>query len=69
MVETHNAPTPNAVNFFFDLHDAGFVIHSKEANYQNGAGGVEFAFIKLHPNFFINNTMYSKHPKPPAATM
>mmetsp|Transcript_25196 Transcript_25196/g.37218 ORF Transcript_25196/g.37218 Transcript_25196/m.37218 type:complete len:341 (-) Transcript_25196:127-1149(-) len=44
LVETHNAPLPNAKDFFFQLHDAGYVIFSKEANYQNGAGGVEYAF-------------------------
>mmetsp|Transcript_20726 Transcript_20726/g.44987 ORF Transcript_20726/g.44987 Transcript_20726/m.44987 type:complete len:359 (+) Transcript_20726:238-1314(+) len=60
LVETHNAPMPNARNFFFNLHDSGFVIFSKEANYQNGAGGVEFAFVKLSTDFFINDTMYYK---------
>ena len=60
LVETHNAPMPNAQNFFFNLHDVGFVIFSKEANYENGAGGVEYAFVKLSIDFFINDTMYYK---------
>jgi len=60
LVETHNAPMPNARDFFYGLHDAGYVIFSKEANYQNGAGGVEFAFLKLSTDFFVNNTQYNK---------
>lgn len=60
LVETHNAPMPAAKDFFYSLHDAGYVIFSKEANFQNGGGGVEYAFLKLHTDFFINNTMYSK---------
>eukprot|EP00555_Chaetoceros_dichaeta_P008404 CAMPEP_0198255438 /NCGR_PEP_ID=MMETSP1447-20131203/5558_1 /TAXON_ID=420782 /ORGANISM="Chaetoceros dichaeta, Strain CCMP1751" /LENGTH=350 /DNA_ID=CAMNT_0043941805 /DNA_START=35 /DNA_END=1087 /DNA_ORIENTATION=+ len=59
LVETHNAPMPQARNFFHQLHDAGFVIFSKEANYQNGGGGVEFAFLKLTTDFFINGSMYN----------
>lgn len=62
LVETHNAPMPNAQNFFFDLHDHGYVIFSKEANYINSASGVEFAFLKLRKDFFINNTMYHQLP-------
>lgn len=59
LVETHNAPMPNAKDFFYTLHDNGYVIFSKEANYVNGAGGVEFAFIKLETSFFINGTLYN----------
>jgi hypothetical protein len=58
LVETHNAPMPNAQQFFFELHDAGFVIFSKEANYQNGAGCAEYGFLKLSTDFFVNGTMY-----------
>jgi hypothetical protein len=47
-------------DFFFNLHDSGFVIFSKEANYLNGAGAVEYAFIKLSTDFFVNNTIYTK---------
>lgn len=58
LVETHNAPMPNARDFFYGLHDAGFVIFSKEANYENGAGGVEYAFLRLSTDFFVNGTSY-----------
>lgn len=60
LVETHNAPMPNARDFFFGLHDAGFVVFSKEANYLNGAGCVEYGFVKLSTNFFIDDSMYYK---------
>ncbi len=60
LVETHNAPMPNARDFFFGLHDAGFVVFSKEANYENGAGGVEYGFVKLSTDFFVEDSMYSK---------
>lgn len=60
LVETHNAPMPNAGDMFFHLHDEGYVIFSKEANYENGAGGVEYAFVKLTTDFFLNDTVYSK---------
>merc|ERR1711933_334712 len=58
LVETHSAPIQYTKNFFYDLHDAGYVIFSKEANYQNKAGGVEFAFVKLSTDFFINHSLY-----------
>ena len=56
------APRPPCArqDFFFGLHDRGFVIFSKEANYENGAGGVEYAFVKLAPAFFLNDTQYYK---------
>lgn len=60
LVETHNAPLPNARDFFYELHDAGYVIFSKEANFQNGGGGVEFAFLQLRPDFFVNGTTYKE---------
>jgi hypothetical protein len=60
LVETHNAPMPNARDMFFGLHDAGFVVFSKEANYVNGAGGVEYAFVKLSTDFFVDDSMYYK---------
>lgn len=60
LVETHNAPMPNARDMFFGLHDAGFVVFSKEANYENAAGGVEYAFVKLSTDFFVDDTMYYK---------
>ena len=59
LVETHNAPMPEAKKFFYELHDAGFVIFSKEANYQNAAGAVEYGFVKLLPDFFrFNDSTY-----------
>ena len=60
LVETHTAPMPQAQDFFYSLHDAGYVIFSKEANYYNGGALVEYAMIKLHPDFFIRDSMYSK---------
>mmetsp|Transcript_4738 Transcript_4738/g.11182 ORF Transcript_4738/g.11182 Transcript_4738/m.11182 type:complete len:358 (+) Transcript_4738:87-1160(+) len=62
LVETHNAPMPNAQDFFYKLHDAGFVIFNKEANYQNGGGGVEYGFLKLSTDFFVNGSVYDNAP-------
>lgn len=59
LVETHNAPMPNAQDFFFKLHDAGFVIFNKEANYQNGGGGVEYGLLKLSTEFFVDGSVYN----------
>jgi hypothetical protein len=58
LVETHNAPMPNIKDFFFELHDAGYVVFSKEANYQNGGKSVEYGLLKLSTDFFANGTMY-----------
>lgn len=63
LVETHNAPMPQARDLFFNLHDRGFVIFSKEANYENGGGGAEFALVRLSTDFFLNDTMYYKLPE------
>ena len=62
LVETHNGPMPNGRDFFFNLHDAGFVIFSKEANFENAAGGVEYGFVKVSTDFYINNTIYNRMP-------
>lgn len=35
------------------------VIFSKDANFENQAGGVECAFVKLSTDFFVNNTSAS----------
>ena len=51
---------PNSRDFFYEMHDAGYVIFSKEANFQNGGGGVEFAFLKLNTDFFLNGTTYKE---------
>jgi len=62
LVETHRHPLPQAKEFFYTLHDAGYVIFSKESNYL-WKYGVEFAFLKkLSTDFFINDSMYSKLP-------
>jgi hypothetical protein len=45
-------------NFFMTLHDAGYVIFSKEVNYEAQGSCVEFAFIQLSSDFFVNNTFY-----------
>ena len=49
--------------FFFtvNLHDHGYNANfSKEVNYINEAGGVEFAFLKLHTDF---STKYTTLPR------
>ena len=48
----------DAHNFFMTLHDAGYVIFSKEPNYEAEASCVEYAFIQLSPDFFVNGTLY-----------
>ena len=58
LVETHNVPYPMAPNFFTSLHDAGYVIFSKEVNYIMGGRAVEYAFLKLSTDFFIHDSMY-----------
>ena len=55
-----SAPPRLRQDFFFALHDRGFLIFSKEANYENGAGGVEYGFVKVSPQFFLNDTLYYK---------
>lgn len=44
--------------FFDDIENAGFAMFSKEPNiHPNSAGnGIEFAYIKLHPDFFRAET-------------
>ena len=61
LVETHGAPMPSAKNFFYSLHDAGYVIFSKEANYGAGARAIEYAFLKMSSDFFLNNSTYSSY--------
>lgn len=51
---------PEARDFFYSLHDAGYVIFNKEANMLNGCGDVEFAFLKLHTDFFVNGSTYKE---------
>jgi hypothetical protein len=59
LVETHSNPMPAALNFFKSLHDAGYVIFSKECNYYCKGQCVEYAFLKLHDEFFIHDTKYN----------
>ncbi|CAB9513511.1 Pfam:DUF672 [Seminavis robusta] len=49
-VSTNLSPS----QFFDDIENAGFVMYSKEPNIhpQAQGNGVEFAYIKLHPEFF-----------------
>jgi hypothetical protein len=65
LVESHNAPMPNARDFFYDMHDAGYVIFSKEANFVNGADCAEWGFVKLSTAFFGNQSMYKNLPLDP----
>ena len=58
LVEVHNAPMPEAQQFFESLHDAGYVIFSKEANWEGSGNGAEYSFIKLSKDFFINGSTY-----------
>ena len=37
LVETHNAPMPNAKNFFYDLHDHGYVMICPNATFVWGS--------------------------------
>ena len=59
LVETHEAPMPKAKQFFLTLHDAGYVIFHKEPNYPSNGNTVEFGFLKLRTDFFVNGTMYA----------
>ena len=59
LVETHMAPMPNARDFFYSLHDAGYVIFSKEPNLYAGGALVEYAMLKLRTDFFVNNSTYA----------
>ena len=60
LVETHHVHglETEARNFFMSLHDAGYVIFSKEANFEAQGSCVEYAFIKLSTDFFGNETLY-----------
>ena len=42
------------------VRDNGFVIFRKEENYDNGAECIDYAFIKLVNDFFINNITYTR---------
>eukprot|EP00934_Nitzschia_sp_Nitz4_P000862 Nitzschia sp. Nitz4//scaffold18_size181773//18013//18870//NITZ4_001895-RA/size181773-processed-gene-0.40-mRNA-1//-1//CDS//3329539951//862//frame0 len=55
LVETHNSPWPSIKDFFFQLHDAGYVMYSKEANMYARGDAMEFSFLKLSLDFFQNH--------------
>eukprot|EP00934_Nitzschia_sp_Nitz4_P000584 Nitzschia sp. Nitz4//scaffold18_size181773//16682//17599//NITZ4_001894-RA/size181773-processed-gene-0.39-mRNA-1//-1//CDS//3329539948//584//frame0 len=57
LVETHDAPWPEAKNFFYSLHDAGYVIYSKEPNLFTKGTAIEYSFLKLSLDFF-EDTFY-----------
>lgn len=53
VVEVHNFPD-NTNDFFQEMHEQGYVIFHKEPNIEwSGGDCVEFSFLKLHPDFFI----------------
>jgi hypothetical protein len=60
LLETHDAPMPQLRNLLYFLHDKNYVIFSKESNYLAGGNCVEWGFLKLHPSFFLNGTLYSQ---------
>lgn len=60
LVETHHAPFPTAKDFFYGLHDAGYVIFNKEANLIMQGTLVEYGFLKLSTDFFLNGTTYGQ---------
>jgi hypothetical protein len=60
LVEIHNAPMPEAQRFFETLHDAGYVIFNKEPNYENGGDCIEYAFVKLSTDFFLEGATYKE---------
>ena len=60
LVEVHNAPMPNVQEFFEHLHDAGYVIFSKEANWEGSGNGAEYSFLKLSTDFFQQGTTYKE---------
>lgn len=61
LVETHFSPMPAIVDFFQHLHDLGYVIYHKESNYYGGGNLVEYAFVKVSTEFFLEQSLYSIH--------
>jgi hypothetical protein len=56
VVEVHDFPS-NTNQFFQDFHDQGYVIFHKEPNIEwSGGDCVEFSFLKLHQDFFKEET-------------
>eukprot|EP00934_Nitzschia_sp_Nitz4_P007124 Nitzschia sp. Nitz4//scaffold57_size113557//67197//68502//NITZ4_003997-RA/size113557-snap-gene-0.54-mRNA-1//-1//CDS//3329554864//7114//frame0 len=59
LVETHGLAGGGrrAANLFLDLHDAGYLIFSKEPNLVTSGRCVEFSFVKLSVDF-LNGHLY-----------
>eukprot|EP00934_Nitzschia_sp_Nitz4_P000306 Nitzschia sp. Nitz4//scaffold18_size181773//15432//16421//NITZ4_001893-RA/size181773-processed-gene-0.218-mRNA-1//-1//CDS//3329539945//306//frame0 len=57
LVETHAPPLSLGKDFFYLLHDAGYVIYSKEPNLIVSGHCVEYGFLKLSLDFF-NQSFY-----------
>ena len=51
-VEVHKAPRAKALDFFNGLENAGYVRTHKEPNIQYDPSCIEFAFLKIHQDFF-----------------
>lgn len=60
LVETHGLPnkTKTALDYFYGFQKANFYLYHKEPNIHPKAKGegIEWAYIKLHPDFGVNET-------------
>lgn len=58
LIEVHDTPLQHTLPFFDGLmKDRGYVMFHKEPNIQFAGGNcVEFSFLKLHDEFFVNKT-------------
>jgi hypothetical protein len=63
IVETHQLPEveKNVLDFFYGLQKANFYLYHKEPNIHPKAKGegIEWAYIRLHPDFIKNETVVS----------
>lgn len=61
LVETHSLPEDKqvALDYFYGFQKANFFLYHKEPNIHPKAKGegIEWAYIKLHPDFMKNDTM------------
>jgi hypothetical protein len=53
LVEVHKAPMDKVLSFFDRLMAEGYVIFHKEPNIQYDPSCIEYAFLKLHKDFFV----------------
>ena len=51
MVELHGSQLPTMVEIFQEFQKNGYVMFHKEANYLNGGGAIEAAFLLLSKEF------------------